>query len=100
MLDRIQRPFARPWSPRHLAGSNTRFFHWLSAQITAAVTFIDEIPKLCTPSDFDYSPYFDIVKYPYFDADANGNYALIDWHDAAELDQTEKDFYVTSDKAP
>lgn len=22
--------------------------------------------KLCTPSDFDYSPYFDIVKYPFF----------------------------------
>ena len=39
------------------------------------------------------------MKYPYFDADANGNYALIDWHDATELDQAEKDFYVTSDKA-
>ena len=62
--------------------------------------FFRRNPKLCTPSDFDYSPYFDIVKYPYFDADANGNYALINWHDAVELDQAEKDFYVTSDKAP
>ena len=62
--------------------------------------FFRRNPKLCTPSDFDYSPYFDIVKYPYFDADANGNYALIDWHDAAELSQEEKDLYVTRDRVP
>lgn len=24
-------------------------------------------PRLCTPADFDYSPYFDIVKYPFLD---------------------------------
>ena len=24
-------------------------------------------PKLCTPSDFDYSPYFEIIKYPFLD---------------------------------
>jgi hypothetical protein len=24
-------------------------------------------PKLCTPSDFDYSPHFEIIKYPFWD---------------------------------
>ena len=36
-------------------------------------------PKLCTPSDFDYSPYFEIIKYPFYDfADVPG-YKLLPW---------------------
>ena len=36
-------------------------------------------PKLCTPSDFDYSPYFEIIKYPFYDFGDNPGYKLLPW---------------------
>ena len=36
-------------------------------------------PKLFTPCDFDYSPYFDIIKYPLIKITADGNYAKLPW---------------------
>ena len=36
-------------------------------------------PKLCTPSDFDYSPYFQIIKYPFMDFSAHTSYRLLPW---------------------
>jgi len=37
-------------------------------------------PKLCTPSDFDYSPYFDIIKYPFMNfAHSQPHYRLLPW---------------------
>lgn len=47
-------------------------------------------PKLCTPSDFDYSPYFDIIKYPFMNfAQSQPHYRLMPWqksnHDAHRL---------------
>lgn len=37
-------------------------------------------PKLCTPSDFDYSPYFDIIKYPFMNfANSQPHYRLLPW---------------------
>ncbi len=54
-------------------------------------------PKLCTPSDFDYSPYFDIIKYPFLDF---GNYAsskLSPYHGSLELTEEERDFYIAPD---
>jgi len=37
-------------------------------------------PKLCTPSDFDYSPYFDIIKYPFMNfAQSQPQYRLLPW---------------------
>lgn len=38
--------------------------------------FTHRNPKLYTPSDFDYSPYFDIIKYPIIPAK---HYKSIDW---------------------
>jgi len=40
-------------------------------------------PKLCTPSDFDHSPYFDIIKYPFMNfAQSQPHYRLLPWaHD-------------------
>ena len=40
-------------------------------------------PKLCTPSDFDYSPYFRIIKYPFMDFSAHTSYRLLPWSTAA-----------------
>ena len=51
-------------------------------------------PKLCTPSDFDYSPYFDIVKYPYFDPGTDGQYSLIKWRAASELGAAHAGLYL------
>ncbi|ARU56216.1 hypothetical protein OLMES_2143 [Oleiphilus messinensis] len=36
-------------------------------------------PKLCTPSDFDYSPYFDIIKYPFAHLSDSPAYRQLPW---------------------
>lgn len=36
-------------------------------------------PKLCTPSDFDYSPYFEIIKYPFLDVSEHASYRSLPW---------------------
>lgn len=36
-------------------------------------------PKLCTPSNFDYSPYFEIIKYPFVDFSTSPAYKLLPW---------------------
>jgi hypothetical protein len=48
-------------------------------------------PKLCTPSDFDYSPYFDIVKYPFMNfAHSQPHYRLLPWETEEKPHQEEK----------
>lgn len=47
-------------------------------------------PKLMTPRDFDYSPYFDIVKYPFF-ADAAYDYRDLHWDNEQRLLPYKKD---------
>ena len=42
-------------------------------------------PRLCTPRDFDYSPYFEIIKYPFIDCDDYGCYRLLPWHGSGAL---------------
>ncbi len=36
-------------------------------------------PKLILPSQFDYSPYFDVIKCPYIEYDAQEDYRLLPW---------------------
>lgn len=57
-------------------------------------------PKLTTPSDFDYSPYFEIIKYPFIDFHAAKDYHLLPWHGDEELIGEENEFYLHSDKSP
>ncbi len=54
-------------------------------------------PKLCTPSDFDYSPYFDIIKYPFLDFHHHADQRLLPWQGAASLSAQEKGMYVSAD---
>jgi hypothetical protein len=54
-------------------------------------------PKLCTPSDFDYSPYFDIIKYPFLDFHYHADQRLVPWRGAASLTMQEKEMYVSAD---
>lgn len=37
-------------------------------------------PRLYTPKDFDYSPYFDILKYPYVAIDVQPAYRKLPWN--------------------
>jgi len=37
-------------------------------------------PRLFTPSDFDYSPYFDIIKYPVFGIEGPAMYRSLPWN--------------------
>jgi len=50
-------------------------------------------PKLCTPRDFDYSPYFDIIKYPFYDFRHHKNYRLLPWSSSSTLTEDESDLY-------
>jgi hypothetical protein len=51
-------------------------------------------PKLCTPSDFDYSPYFDIIKYPFLDFYNYAEKHLQPWDGVTGLSADERDYYV------
>ncbi|MEH6517914.1 MAG: YiiX/YebB-like N1pC/P60 family cysteine hydrolase [Halioglobus sp.] len=57
-------------------------------------------PKLCTPSDFDYSPYFDIIKYPFLDFQHYAEQRLIPWEGAGELTEDERGMYVVTAAEP
>ncbi len=50
-------------------------------------------PKLCTPSDFDYSPYFEIIKYPFIDFKHQANYRLMPWSGTGKLTDEELKFH-------
>ena len=45
------------------------------------VHFYQRNPRLVTPRDFDYSPYFDIIKYPLFGLDDVALYRHLPWGD-------------------
>jgi hypothetical protein len=54
-------------------------------------------PKLCTPRDFDYSPYFEIIKYPFMDFSSHTSYRLLPWKGNARLQEEESDLYLQDD---
>jgi len=53
-------------------------------------------PKLCTPSDFDYSPYFDIIKYPFLDFQQHADQRLLPWSGTGDLNEDERGLYVSA----
>ena len=53
-------------------------------------------PKLCTPRDFDYSPYFQIIKYPFLDYSYHTDYRLLPWHGHGVLEGRETELYMSS----
>jgi hypothetical protein len=57
-------------------------------------------PKLCTPSDFDYSPYFAIIKYPFLDFKHHADYRLLPWNGKGELTGEAMDIYVDQSDQP
>ncbi len=50
--------------------------------------------KLLTPKDFDYSPYFDIIKYPYIGLDEVAAYRSLPWDTEGMICNAEGDCFV------
>lgn len=53
-------------------------------------------PRLCVPRDFDYSPYFEIIKYPFIDFSVHTSYRLLPWKGSGVLIGEEADLYMAS----
>lgn len=56
-----------------------------------AVQLFRRNPKLCVPSDFDYSPYFEIIKYPFLDFSTHSSYRLLPWSQSGTIDVGSRD---------
>lgn len=52
-------------------------------------------PRLCVPRDFDYSPYFEIIKYPFIDFAVHSSYRLLPWKGSGVLSGEEADMYMS-----
>ena len=46
------------------------------------IAFYEGNPRLFTPKDFDYSPYFEIVKYPLIEIGRESVYRQLPWGDS------------------
>lgn len=58
-------------------------------------SFYRRNPKLCTPSDFDYSPYFDIIKYPFSHHQSSlPHYRSMPWASNSDLSPDEAESYL------
>ena len=51
-------------------------------------------PKLMTPKDFDYSPYFEIIKYPMFGFDQTSAYQKMPWNKEGMICHEPGDCYL------
>ncbi len=54
------------------------------------VTLVQRNPRLFTPSDFDYSPFFDIIKYPIIHLSGSAAYRHLPWKTNALSDDDGK----------
>lgn len=57
-------------------------------------------PRLYTPKDFDYSPYFDIIKYPFFGLDDISIYKRLPWEDEEIYCNDINDCYAKASHEP
>lgn len=58
------------------------------------IELVQRNPRLYTPSDFDYSPYFDIIKYPFFSLSEQPTYHHLPWKEGAISIDEEKDILL------
>ena len=52
---------------------------WIEEGYENKINFIRRNNRLYTPSDFDYSPYFDVIKFPFFPLEKEGDYHRFSW---------------------
>lgn len=50
--------------------------------------------RLFTPRDFDYSPYFEIIKYPYLGINELASYRKLPWDESGRVCNAENDCYL------
>ncbi len=55
--------------------------------------FIKRNPRLCVPSDFDYSPYFEIIKYPLFELTGQTIYRNLPWNTEGLVSNDDEGIY-------
>jgi hypothetical protein len=55
------------------------------------IELIERNPNLFVPSDFDFSPFFDVIKYPIIPTDAQGEYKNLNWRFGATSNDPEED---------
>lgn len=60
------------------------------------VELYQRYPRLFTPSDFDFSPYFEIIKYPMYNT-AEPLYRSLPWNHEGKFSDTEGNIYVPQD---
>lgn len=58
------------------------------------IHFYRRNPRLFTPMDFDYSPYFDIIKYPFLGQDDITIYKQMPWHEEEIYCNDVNDCYI------
>lgn len=58
------------------------------------IELVQRNTRLYTPSDFDYSPYFDIIKYPFFSLSEKAPYHHLPWKEGTT--SLGEDYYVTT----
>lgn len=46
------------------------------------IELIHRNPRIYTPKDFDYSPYFDIIKYPFIELEHSPTYRTLPWNES------------------
>ena len=65
-----------------------------------SVTLYKRNFRLYTPSDFDYSPYFDIIKYAYMGLEDMEIYRKLPWDTQGIVCNSEDDCFLPEDLAP
>jgi len=65
---------------------------FIHRQKDGTVRFFKRNPRLFVPKDFDYSPYFRIIKYPSLGLDDLGVYRELNWGDEAIVYNDESEF--------
>jgi hypothetical protein len=53
---------------------------YIQQNANTGIELIKRNPKLFTPRDFDYSPYFEIIKYPFVTIDDRPSYRKLPWN--------------------
>ncbi|MEJ2608801.1 MAG: YiiX/YebB-like N1pC/P60 family cysteine hydrolase [Candidatus Thiodiazotropha sp.] len=64
-----------------------------------SLRFFKRNPRLFTPKDFDYSPYFDIIKYPFLGLDDLAVYRRLPWCDETILYNDNERAFVAANRS-
>lgn len=62
------------------------------------IELIPRNTRLYTPSDFDYSPYFEIIKYPFFELSERTVYHDLPWNQDGVISDDDAGLYIPPTK--